>query len=78
MGLSKSSGGYTPQKQSKLMELSKEYGIDLSIVRRIAIMNNYNIMVVVDELDKIYEKTSKSEYENRLKDYKPKNNLSNG
>lgn len=75
MGLSKSSGGYTPQKQSKLIELSKEYGIDLSIVRRISILNDYSIMLIVDELERIYEKNSKSNFSERLKEYKPKNNL---
>lgn len=62
-------------KQNKLKELSKEYGIDLSIVRRIAIINNYNIPFIIDELEKIYEKNNKSIFEDRLKEYKPKNNL---
>jgi hypothetical protein len=75
MGIDKSSNGYNPEKQYKLKELSKEYGIDLSIVRRIAIINNYSIPLVVDELEKIYERNNKSSFENRLKEYKPKNNL---
>lgn len=62
-------------KQSKLKELSKEYGIDLSIVRRIAIINNYNVPLIIDELEKIYERNKKSIFEDRLKEYKPKNNL---
>ena len=62
-------------KQNKLKELSKEYGIDLSIVRRIAIINNYNVPFIIDELEKIYEKNNKSIFEDRLKEYKPKNNL---
>ena len=67
MGLSKSSSGYTPQKQSKLIELSKEYGVDLSIVRRIAILNDYSIILIVDELERIYDKNSKSNFSDRLK-----------
>jgi len=62
-------------KQSKLRDLSKEYGIDLSIVRRIAIINNYNVPFIVDALDEIYEKNKSSIFEDRLKEYKPKNNL---
>ena len=75
MGLDKAANGYNPTKQSKLKDLSKEYGIDLSIVRRIAIINNYNVPFIIDELEKIYEKNKKSEYSDRLKEYKPKNNL---
>ena len=62
-------------KQNKLKELSKEYGIDLSIVRRIAIINNYNVPFIIDELEKIYERNKKSGYNNRLIEYKPTNNL---
>ena len=62
-------------KQSKLRDLSKDYGIDLAIVRRIAIINNYNVSFIVDALDEIYEKDKKSIFEDRLKEYKPKNNL---
>ena len=75
MGLDKTANGYNPTKQNKLKDLAKEYGIDLSIVRRIAIINNYNIPFIIDELEKIYEKNSKSIFEDRLKEYKPKNNL---
>jgi len=62
-------------KQSKLKDLSKEYGIDISIIRRIAIINNYNVPFIVDALDEIYEKNKESIFEDRLKEYKPKNNL---
>ena len=62
-------------KQSKLRDLSKDYGIDLAIVRRIAIINNYNVSFIVGALDEIYEKDKKSIFEDRLKEYKPKNNL---
>ena len=75
MGLDKTANGYNPTKQNKLKELSKEYGIDLSIVRRIAIINNYNVPFIIDELEKIYERSNKSSYEDRLKEYKPPNNL---
>jgi len=75
MGLNKSSGGYNPDKQYKLKELSKEYGVDMAIVRRIAIINNYNTPFIIDELERIWEKNNKSCYEDRLKEYKPKNNL---
>jgi hypothetical protein len=62
-------------RQNKLKDLSKEYGIDLSIVRRIAIINNYNVPFIIDALDEIYEKNNKYSFEDRLKEYKPKNNL---
>lgn len=62
-------------KQNILIDLSKEYGIDISIIRRIAIINNYNLPIVIDELDKIYKKSNKSNYNDILKEYKPKNNL---
>lgn len=75
MGIDKTSSGYNPTKQNKLKELSKEYGIDLSIVRRIAIINNYNVPFIIDELEKIYERSKKSSFEDRLKEYKPPNNL---
>ena len=75
MGLDKTAAGYNPTKQNKLKDLAKEYGIDLSIVRRIAIINNYNIPFIIDELGKIYERNNKYSFEDRLKEYKPKNNL---
>jgi hypothetical protein len=75
MGLDKAANGYNPTKQNKLKDLAKEYGIDLSIVRRIAIINNYNVPFIIDALDEIYEKDKKSIFEDRLKEYKPKNNL---
>lgn len=75
MGIDKTSSGYNPTKHNKLKELSKEYGIDLSIVRRISIINNYNVPFIIDELEKIYERHKKSSFEDRLKEYKPKNNL---
>ena len=75
MGLDKTANGYNPTKQNKLKDLAKEYGIDLSIVRRIAIINNYNVPFIIDELEKIYERNNKSIFEDRLKEYKPKNNL---
>jgi len=75
MGLDKAANGYNPTKQNKLKDLAKEYGIDLSIVRRIAIINNYNVPFIIDALNEIYEKNKKSIFEDRLKEYKPKNNL---
>jgi len=75
MGIDKVANGYNPTKQNKLKDLAKEYGIDLSIVRRIAIINNYNVPFIIDALDEIYEKNNKSSFEDRLKEYKPKNNL---
>ena len=75
MGLDKTANGYNPTKQNKLKDLAKEYGIDLSIVRRIAIINNYNVPFIIDELEKIYERNKKSGYNNRLIEYKPTNNL---
>ena len=75
MGLDKTAAGYNPTKQNKLKDLAKEYGIDLSIVRRIAIINNYNVPFIIDALNEIYEKNKKSIFEDRLKEYKPKNNL---
>ena len=75
MGLDKAANGYNPTKQNKLKDLAKEYGIDLSIVRRIAIINNYNVPFIIDELEKIYERNNKSGYSDRLIDYKPTNNL---
>lgn len=54
-------------RQNKLKDLSKEYGIDLSIVRRVAIINNYNIPFIIDALDEIYEKNKKSIFKGRLK-----------
>jgi len=58
MGLNKTSGGYNPSKQNKIKDLSKEYGVDISIVKRIAMQNNYNIMFVIDELENINEKNN--------------------
>ena len=75
MGIDKTSNGYSQKKQSKLKDLSKEYGIDLSVVRRIAIINNYNVPFIIDALYEVYEKNKKSIFEDRLKEYKPKNNL---
>lgn len=75
MGLDKTANGYNPTEQNKLKDLAKEYGIDLSIVRRIAIINNYNVPFIIDALDEIYEKNNKSIFEDRLREYKPKNNL---
>lgn len=75
MGLDKAANGYNPTKQNKLKDLAREYGIDLSIVRRIAIINNYNVPFIIDELEKIYERNKKSSFEDRLKEYEPKNNL---
>ena len=75
MGIDKTSFGYNPTKKNKLKDLAKEYGIDLSIVRRIAIINNYNVPFIIDELEKIYERSKKSSFEDRLKEYKPPNNL---
>lgn len=59
----------TQQSKNKLKDLAKEYGIDLSIVRRIAIINNYNIPFIVDELERIYEGNNKLLHEDRLKEY---------
>ena len=44
------------QKQSIVKELSIEYGIDLNIVRRLAILNDYDIDSVVEQLQKIHER----------------------
>ena len=75
MGLDKTANGYNPTEQNKLKDLAKEYGIDLSIVRRIAIINNYNVPFIIDELEKIYERNKKSGYSDRLIEYKTTNNL---
>jgi hypothetical protein len=40
-------------KKRILRELSKSYGVDLSIIRRIAILNDYDINTIVNKLDDI-------------------------
>jgi len=61
-------------RTTKLKELSEEYGVDLSIVRRIAILNNFNLKPMIDQLDNIVSE-SKNIYSDRLKEYKPNSDL---
>jgi len=61
-------------RTTKLKELSEEYGVDLSIVRRIAILNNFNLKPMIDQLDNIVSE-SKNIYSDRFKKYKPNNSL---
>jgi len=61
-------------RTTKLKELSEEYGVDLSTVRRIAILNNFNLKPMIDQLDNIVSE-SKNIYSDRLKEYKPNSDL---
>ena len=66
------------QKQSIIKELSVEYGIDLNIVRRLAILKDYDVDLVIEQLQIIHDK------QNRIKptlftkdwlDYTENNNI---
>ena len=46
-------------KQGIIKELSIEYRIDLNIVRRLAILNDYDVDLVMEQLQIIHEKQNK-------------------
>lgn len=74
MGIDKASSGYTPSKDKKLKVLSEEYGVSFYITKRIATLNNYNMLFVIDELKRLI-KNEKEVYSDRLKEHNPNNNL---
>lgn len=44
------------QKQGIIKELSIEYGVDLNIVRRLAILKDYDVDSVIEQLQIIHDK----------------------